>query len=164
MKKMLSVVNWFSDIWISLALCMMLVVIMLDIFFREALNRPLTWHLEISQYCLINVTYIGAAVAHRKKAHISINLFTSMLPRLKERYVNLAGKILTFPFLVLLILSSADILKKAKGVTPSLQLPIWTYYAPILIGSVFLAFYSVLAVLVEIKEIRAGRGGVPCRS
>ena len=91
-KKFLKGLDHVTDFWISFTLATMLLVILLDIIMREFFNAPLTWHLELSQYCLINVTYIGAAVAHRHRDHISINLFTSMLPPKKEKFVNLIGK------------------------------------------------------------------------
>ena len=65
-KKFLKGVDSVTNFWISFTLAVMLVVILLDIVLREVFGSPLTWHLEMSQYCLINVAYIGAAVAHRQ--------------------------------------------------------------------------------------------------
>ena len=160
-KRFLKGVNWFTDIWIALALAMMLMVILLDIALRETFNAPLTWHLELSQYCLINVTYIGAAVAHRRKEHISINLFTAMLPAAKERAVNLLGKFIVLPFLLILAYSCFDILLKGQGVTPCLRLPKWTYYLPIFVGSVCLILHAVNAIVEDIQAMRSVRQGEP---
>lgn len=152
--RMLKGIDRFTDFWISLTLAVMMLVILADIILREVANSPLTWHLEMAQYCLINVTYIGAAVALRRKEHISINLFTAMLPEKKERYVNLIGKIVLFPFLIILVYSSFDILMKGRGVTPSLRLPKWTYYSPIFVGSVCLCIYSISGMVQDIINLR----------
>ncbi len=155
-KKFLKGVDSVTDFWISFTLAVMLVVILLDIVLREVFGSPLTWHLEMSQYCLINVAYIGAAVAHRHRNHISINLFTSMLPPKKEGYVNLIGKSIILPFIFILAYSSFEILLKTKGVTPSLRLPKWTYYFPIFVGSVCLCIYSVSMLIQDFLKIRNG--------
>jgi len=160
-KKFLKCVDSATDFWISFTLAVMLVVILVDIFLREVFGSPLTWHLEMSQYCLINVTYIGAAVAHRHRDHISINLFTSMLPPKKEGYVNLIGKFLILPFVFILAYSSFDILLKTKGVTPSMRLPKWTYYSPIFVGSVCLCIYSVRMAIQDFLNIRNGANTDP---
>ncbi|MBW1790583.1 MAG: TRAP transporter small permease [Deltaproteobacteria bacterium] len=164
-KKFLKGVDSVTNFWISFTLAVMLVVILLDIVLREVFGSPLTWHLEMSQYCLINVAYIGAlinvayigaAVAHRHRNHISINLFTSMLPPKKEGYVNLIGKAIILPFIFILAYSSFEILLKTKGVTPSLRLPKWTYYFPIFVGSVCLCIYSVSMLIQDFLKIRNG--------
>lgn len=152
--RLLKGIDRFTDLWISFTLAIMMLAILADIVLREVANSPLTWHLEMAQYCLINVTYIGAAVALRRKEHISINLFTAMLPQKKERYVNLFGKFLVFPFLVILAYSGFDILIKGQGVTPSLRLPKWTYYSPIFFGSVCLCIYSICGIVQDIINIR----------
>ena len=131
----------------------MLLVIFGDILMREIFNKPLTWHLEVSQFCLIITTYLGAALAYRKKQHISVDIFTATL-NIKVRSVfSIFTKLLTLPFLFILVYASANILEKARGVTPTLQLPIWIYYSPIFIGSGCLAFYGILSITEGIRTL-----------
>jgi TRAP-type C4-dicarboxylate transport system permease small subunit len=152
-EKVLKAINLFSDIWIVVSLAVMFLSIVLDVAFRQLLNAPLTWHLEVSQYMLVNVTYIGAAVAHRQGQHISINIFVSKLSEKKAKYADLFSKLLLLPFLILLAYSCYDMLGKTRGLTPVLRLPMWTYYSPIFIGSVLLCFYSVLALVKDTRSI-----------
>jgi len=62
------------------------------------------------------------------------------------------------PFLATLAYSGIQVLQKAKGVTPTLQLPIWVYYFPIFIGSVLLCFYGVVQVVEAVGVARSGGG------
>jgi len=151
--KVIKIVNWCSDIWIVVSLAIMFLTIVLDVALRQLLNAPLTWHLEVSQYMLINVTYIGAAVAHRHSQHISINIFVSKLSERKSKYVDMLTKLLLLPFLILLAYSCYDMLGQTRGLTPVLRLPMWTYYSPIFIGSVLLCFYSILALAKNVRLI-----------
>jgi len=153
--KVIRIVDWCSDIWIVVSLAIMFFSIVLDVAFRQFLNAPLTWHLEVSQYMLINVTYIGAAVAHRHSQHISISIFVSKLSKRKTKYADLFGKAFMIPFLILLAYSCYDLLGQTRGLTPVLRLPMWTYYSPIFIGSVLLCFYSILALVNNFRSFFA---------
>jgi TRAP-type C4-dicarboxylate transport system permease small subunit len=153
-------------VWIVGALVIMVLTIITDVFLRESLDHPLVWNLEVAQYCLINLTYVGAALAFRHRAHISISVFTSMLPSRIQRWVDVAGRMLVLPFLAILVYSGVQILQKAKGVTPTLRLPIGVYYFPIFIGAVLLFFYGVVQIVEAIREARSmgqseADGGTP---
>lgn len=150
--RIVKVINWCSDVWIVVSLVIMFVSIALDVVTREFFNSPLTWHLEVSQYMLINVTYVGAAVAHRHGQHISINSLVTRLPKMGQMYMDLFGKLILLPFLLLLVYSAYTLLFETKGLTPVLRLPMWTYYSPMFIGSVLLCLHSILA---SVKDIRA---------
>jgi TRAP-type C4-dicarboxylate transport system permease small subunit len=105
---------------------------------------------------LINVTYVGAAVAHRHSQHISINVLVSKFSEIKQKYLDILGKLLLLPFLLLLVYSGYTLLLETRGLTPVLRLPMWTYYSPIFIGSVLLCLYSILALIKEIQIISKG--------
>jgi len=149
-----AVLTW----WIVGALVVMVLTILSDVFLREAVSYPLTWNLEVAQYCLINLTYVGAALAYRLRAHIAINIVTSRLPVHVEKWVDVFARCLVLPFLATLAYSGIQVLQKAKGVTPTLQLPIWVYYFPIFIGSVLLCFYGVVQVVEAVGVARSGGG------
>jgi TRAP-type C4-dicarboxylate transport system permease small subunit len=157
LEKMARVADRLLTVWIVGALVVMVLTIISDVFLRETVSYPLTWNLEVAQYCLINLTYVGAALAFRHRAHISINVVTSLLPARAQKWVDVAARFLVLPFLFILAYSGMVILQKAKGVTPTLRLPIWVYYFPIFIGAVLLCFYGVIQAL---EAIRAARSGV----
>lgn len=166
LEKIAKTADWLLTVWIVGALVIMVLTIISDVFLREALDYPLVWNLEVAQYCLINMTYVGAALAFRHRAHISISVVTSMLPPRTQRWVDVAGRMLVLPFLAILVYSGVQILQKAKGVTPTLRLPIGVYYFPIFIGAALLCFYGVVQAIEAVRaaqsvgESEAG-GGAP---
>jgi len=166
LEKVAKVADQVLTWWIVTALVIMVSTIVCDVILRGTVSYSLTWNLEVAQYCLINLTYVGAALAYRLRAHISISTATSLLPRAAQKWVEVVARFLVLPFLALLVLSGVQILQKAKGVTPSLHLPIWVYYFPVFIGSVLLCFYGVLQLLEAIQAARsegapAPESGVP---
>ena len=146
------VITW----WIVTALTVMVLTIISDVTLRETFGYSLTWNLEVAQSCLINLTYVGAALAFRLRAHISISTVSARLPVKVERWVDVVARILVLPFLGILVYSGLQILQNARGVTPTLRLPIWMYYFPISIGSILLCFYGVVQVLEAIEAARSG--------
>jgi TRAP-type C4-dicarboxylate transport system permease small subunit len=145
------VVTW----WIVTALAVMVLTIVSDVTLREAFDYSLTWNLEVAQSCLINLTYVGAALAFRLRAHISINTVTARLPVKIQKWVDVFARCLVLPFLGVLAYSGFEVLQKAKGVTPTLRLPISVYYFPIFIGSILLCFYGAIQVLEAIEAARS---------
>ena len=163
LEKMAKGVDKLLTVWIVGGLVIMVLTIISDVFLRETVSYSLTWNLEVAQYCLINLTYVGAALAFRHRAHISISVATSMLPPRMQRWVDVAGRILVLPFLGILVYSGVQILQKAKGVTPTLRFPIGVYYFPIFIGAVLLCFYGVVQAVEAVRAARSvgesGAGG-----
>ena len=155
LEKIAKAADWLLTVWIVGALAIMVLTIISDVFLREALDYPLVWNLEVAQYCLINLTYVGAALAFRHRAHISISVFTSVLPPRIQRWIDVAGRMLVLPFLAILVYSGVQILQKAKGVTPTLRLPIGVYYFPIFIGAVLLCFYGIVQAIEAVRAARS---------
>lgn len=156
LEKMAKGVDRLLTAWIVGALVVMVLTIISDVSLREIVSYSLTWNLEVAQYCLINLTYVGAALAFRHRAHISINTVTARLPAGVQRWVDVVARCFVLPFLCILAFSGMQILQKAKGVTPTLRLPIWVYYFPILVGAVLLCFYAVVQVVEAIRTARSG--------
>jgi len=160
LEKIAKVADTVLTWWIVGALIVMVLTILSDVFLRETVSYPLTWNLEVAQYCLTNLTYVGAALAYRLRAHIAINTVTSRLSSKVEKWVDVFARCLVLPFLGILAYSAIQVLQKAKGVTPCLQLPIWVYYFPIFIGSVLLCFYGVVQVVEAIGVARSDVGPI----
>ena len=134
----------------------MVLTIVCDVILRGALDSPLVWNLEVAQSCLINITYVGAALAFRRRAHISINVVTARLPVKAGRWLDVVARCLVLPFIGILAYSGLLVVQHARGVTPTLRLPIWMYYFPIFIGSVILFFYGVIQILEAVEAARSG--------
>ncbi|RLA99098.1 MAG: TRAP transporter small permease [Deltaproteobacteria bacterium] len=72
----------------------MAIIIATQVFFRYALNHSLFWSEELGRMLLVWISFLGATVAYKRKAHIGIDFIVQKLPG------NLATKIriLTYVF------------------------------------------------------------------
>lgn len=71
--------------WICLSLLLGLtVIVFLKVIFRYLLNSPLVWSDEVIMLLLLTLTYFGAALAIRDRAHINVELLDAFLGRRSE--------------------------------------------------------------------------------
>lgn len=60
-------------------------VIAVQVFFRYALNDSLFWSEELGRMLLVWLTFLGAATAYRRGAHIGVDALVSRLPTAARR-------------------------------------------------------------------------------
>ncbi len=79
-------------------LMMMLVVV--DVFMRYVMHRPLMVSDELSAYMLVALAFLGFAYTWREGGHVRVEVLVRRLsPRVRDR-VRLVGLILTFVFML----------------------------------------------------------------
>ncbi len=64
------------------------VCIFSQVFSRYALGRPLVWVEELSTYCFIWGTFLGASIGLKQARHIKIRVISSLLPEGVHRWIS----------------------------------------------------------------------------
>ena len=80
-------IHWFfKGLELLIVLCMLAMVVMVfgNVVLRYAFNTGITISDEMSRYCFIWLTYIGAMVAMREKGHLGVDTLV--------KHLGLAGK------------------------------------------------------------------------
>ena len=75
-KKLDLSIHWFfKGLELLIVLCMLAMVVMVfgNVVLRYAFNTGITISDEMSRYCFIWLTYIGAMVAMREKGHLGVD-------------------------------------------------------------------------------------------
>jgi TRAP-type C4-dicarboxylate transport system permease small subunit len=79
---------------------LMMLLVVVDVFMRYVMHRPLMVSDELSAYMLVALAFLGFAYTWREKGHVRVEVLVSRLsPRAQDR-VRLAGLILTFAFML----------------------------------------------------------------
>jgi TRAP-type C4-dicarboxylate transport system permease small subunit len=60
-----------------------------QVFSRYALGRPLVWVEELSTYCFIWGTFLGASIGLKQARHIRIRVISSLVPENIRRWLSL---------------------------------------------------------------------------
>lgn len=137
----------------------MLVVVLLQVFYRYALEDPLSWPDEIARLLFVWLIFIGTATAVRRQRHIRIDFIYEMLPRGAQVAVQGLQVVLLLGLGALMV-RDGWLLVQTEMSQPStaLRFPIAYAVAPIpLCGALIILF--VLANLVAAVRGRSGSDG-----
>lgn len=97
----------------------------LQVFWRYALNAPLSWPEEVSRLLLIWLTYIGALVAPQSRLHVSVDVVYNRLSPSARRAADLVGDLLGAGFFGALLVGGLELTYTTAGIRlPALQLPL----------------------------------------
>lgn len=76
--------------WIAGALLMFSTIgTCIDVIFRYFLNRPIHWMLEITEYIMLYIPFLGAAYVLKEEGHIRVDILINHLNEKTKRILNL---------------------------------------------------------------------------
>jgi TRAP-type C4-dicarboxylate transport system permease small subunit len=97
------VMDWLVDSLAAVLLLVMSLVLAVEVVFRYALNRPLSWTLEVSLFCFVWLVWLGAIGYMREERQIRIDFAETYSPRPIQRVLVPANTVLSMVFLVFVI-------------------------------------------------------------
>ncbi|MEQ8695869.1 MAG: TRAP transporter small permease subunit, partial [Bauldia litoralis] len=90
MKKLLRILDRIEDamsVGAVLLLVAITVAVCVEVFMRYVLNDPLVWVVEMSEYALLYICFLGAAWALREGNHVRVDIFLSAFStRWRQRF------------------------------------------------------------------------------
>ena len=81
MRKAIDLFFRFLELLIVVAMVAMVGMVFGNVVLRYGVNSGIDISEEMSRYCFIWLTYVGAIVAMRDKAHVGVDVVIKMLPR-----------------------------------------------------------------------------------
>jgi len=148
--------GWFTG-WL-VPLMMMLVVV--DVFMRYVMNRPLMVSDEFSAYMLVALSFLGLAYTWREKGHVRVEILVSRLPPRIYGWVRLLGLILTLIFMIEMDLAAYKMIAYALQInlrsSTWLMFPLFWPQLPVFIGFVMLTLLLIVDIARAAVKIRAG--------
>lgn len=81
MQKPIDLFFRFLELLIVVAMVAMVFMVFGNVVLRYGFNSGIDISEEMSRYCFIWLTYIGAMVAMRDKAHVGVDIVIKVLPR-----------------------------------------------------------------------------------
>jgi len=109
----------------KLCLLVMIVVGGMQVLFRYAFNRPLTWPEELSGFLLIWMTFLVADILVKRKGHVEVEYFADKLSPRAQVIVSMVVNLYIIAFLVFLIVASIrlETVQIHHGVGAALRIP-----------------------------------------
>lgn len=149
LKKLDSVFSSFEMTLAGLLLLVMSVIAFLQVITRYCFFYSLVWSEEITRYCMILMTFMGAAYAVAKQDHISIDLLSDFFKK-HQIPIALILNLMVFLFLLVCVAyGSALTLStwEADQRTPAIGFPLFIVYALVVFSLILAAFHAFVRIV-----------------
>lgn len=132
------------EFFIFVLFSIMIAVVFAQVIFRYVFDFSLGWTPELSQYGMVWLCFLGAALATKDRDHTRVDYFINLLPKAFYPAVNVVINLLIIAFLVYLCYSSIPITKAyMNDITPGLGIPYGLVSIALPIGGGLMIFYLV---------------------
>lgn len=138
-----------ARLWLITAMAGMAVLVAVQVFARYALNESLFWSEELGRILLVQLTFIGCAVAVRAGAHPGMDALVRHLPRRGRHVTHMLVLLAALAFFALLAWHGARFAWFVRHQsTPALGLSRLIPALPLPVGGA-LSMLHVLAILAR---------------
>lgn len=130
--------------WITASLAAMSILVAAQVFCRYVLNDSIFWSEEVGRILLVQLTFLGSAVAFRAGAHPGMDALTRRLAPGSRHMVERMVLLLAFLFFAALAWYGAKFTWFVRGQsTPALTISRAIAVAPIPLGCALAAFHAL---------------------
>lgn len=137
----------------------MFVTVVLGVFFRYVLNKPLAWTTEVATYLLIWSTLVGTYYVQQENAHVRVAFVVDKLSDRPRRIVNIIGNIAVLVFLVVMGKEGWLLaMRMARIRTPALRISMSIPFLSIPVAAFLMAVPCLIAIGTELIEVAADKG------
>ena len=124
-----------------------------QVIFRYFIGNSLDWIEEVSRILLIWLTYIGAAVALKRKGHIAVDAFLGLFPESFRRVADIVTSILVVAFSAFLCVQGVTFALLSEHTTfPALQVPVSWQYLGLPVGCFLMVIYGCVHLVSSVRR------------
>jgi TRAP-type C4-dicarboxylate transport system permease small subunit len=139
----------------------MMMLVVVDVFMRYVMQRPLMVADEFSAYMLVALSFLGFAYTWRQGGHVRVEVVVKFLPPRLYDWVRLIGLILTFIFMVemdrVAFKMIAYALQMKMRSSTWMMFPLFWPQLTIFVGFVLLTLMLVGDIVQAGVKLRAGK-------
>jgi TRAP-type transport system small permease protein len=122
----------------------MVAVTAVGVFFRYVLNAALPWAEEADRYLFIWLSFVGASITMRHKAHIAVDILVRAFnPALRE-WIALLSEACILAFVVVVFRASGPVIEiTSQTRTTATDIPMSWVYLAVPVGCVLIAIETL---------------------
>lgn len=145
--------------WAAVALfSAMVLVTTLGVFFRYVLNNALPWAEEADRYLFIWLSFVGASITMRHKAHIAVDLLVRYIRPNLRGYFALLAQLCVLAFLGVVIWASLPVIELTSQTrATATDIPMSWVYLAAPTGCILIGVESLRLMARAWAEIRQGK-------
>ena len=135
----------------------MAILVFVNVIARFIFNSPLAVADEMSCYLFVLMSFMGTAIAARRKAHLGLTIVTDKLSPSAARKVQVLMYLIVAVFCLLIVVFGIEMVMSQYALgqeTATMQWPEWIYGLFVPVGAAFalLAFLSVAVKTAKGEE------------
>jgi len=148
MNRALDAIDRGVELLVAAVFGVIVVIALLQVFHRFALNSSLSWSEELQIFGHIWIVFLGIPIAYRRGAHLYIETFRDKLPHGPRAAFNLLIELTWAAFAVSLMVLGAMVARVAhlQG-SPGLEVPMSYPYAGMVVGGAYLMLVALRRLL-----------------
>jgi TRAP-type C4-dicarboxylate transport system permease small subunit len=159
-RKAFDLINFVTKVLVGLLVFSMVAVVASQVFFRYVLNSSLRWADEIARYLMIWMAFLGASLAVRYGAHISIEAFMKMMSPRVRRVVRIIILLVLILFLASLVNEAWDLTHRVwRQRAASISMSMGYVYIAAPIGFILMTINFIAMLLQEVFGDRPTEDG-----
>jgi len=141
-------VDRFSLRSCQVAVAAMAIFVLAQVLFRYVFRTAFMWTEEASIFLMIWMTFVGAGVAIRRRAHVAMTFFVEKLPNRLSRWLFVLSSLAILGFLAIVAWKGWFLSISAEAhSSPALGVPMFWPYLIIPIGMILMICQVVAAML-----------------
>jgi TRAP-type transport system small permease protein len=122
----------------------MVIVTAVGVFFRYVLNAALPWAEEADRYLFIWLSFVGASITMRHKAHIAVDILVRSFAPAVRNWVALLAQAAILAFLVVVFWASGPVIEVTSQTrTTATDIPMSWVYLAVPVGSVLIGIETL---------------------
>jgi C4-dicarboxylate transporter, DctQ subunit len=130
-----------------------------DVFFRYSFNRPIHWMMEITQYTMLYIPFLGAGLVLKENGHVRIDLVLTFLGDRTRGWLNLITSLVGGMVMLMYTWFGAqvtlDYFQRGVPSLESLRTPMYLILMIIPIGSFFFSVQFFRQMAIYYRTLRA---------
>ena len=159
--------------WIAIvAIALMVLAILIQVFFRYVLSNPLAWPEEAARFLMLWMTGLVAPTAYRRGGFVAIDLISEAMPKAAAHILNLALLLVSLMVLAVAVpIAFGEVTGfNAAFKTSALYYPtgdgwekvprVWMQYS-IVVGTLLMIIVNIELLLRQIIKILGGEDDLP---
>jgi len=154
--RLTAVLNKLVEYVVAVLLTVMVVTVFLQVIFRFVIHSSLPWSEELARYILVWISFLGASIGVKRKAHIGVSVITNMLGGVAAKIVSVLIPFLSAVFFLFLAIYGYRILDIVTyQLSPAMEISMAFPYSSITVSGVLMLLYSLQDMM---KAITGKRG------
>lgn len=161
----LRLAGWLSRVTEGIGALLILAIVvinLLQVFFRYVLNDPLGWTEEAMRYSVVWATFIVAGAVLFAGEQLSIDMLGHLLPPKLKRIRSILVLLLISVFCLILVVYGWPLsLRNMKQVSPVAQIPMIIPYVSVVVGGTLMFVKAICLMLADPDRLYGTTGGSP---